>query len=68
MDDIKNCGNRAFYLNKHPETAKNTKAKAVPWKLYEHDRDGYTEQKTGFVRKVTEQAFAHVWKGELFIL
>lgn len=51
------------YLNEHPETANEyEKLKLSLWKPYEHDRDGYTEQKTGFVRKVTEQAFAQYGK------
>jgi GrpB-like predicted nucleotidyltransferase (UPF0157 family) len=51
------------YLNEHPETAKKyEKLKLSLWKTYEHDRDGYTEQKTSFVRKVTEQAFAQYGK------
>ena len=45
------------YLNEHPETAKEyEKLKLSLWKPYEHDRDGYTEQKTGFVRTVTNLA------------
>ena len=26
------------------------------WKQYEHDRDGYTEAKTDFIKTYTEQA------------
>lgn len=51
------------YLNEHPEAAKEyEKLKLSLWKPYEHNRDGYTEQKTGFVRAVTEQAFAQYGK------
>ncbi|MCP0886063.1 GrpB family protein [Ligilactobacillus sp. WILCCON 0076] len=47
------------YLNEHPETADEyEKLKLSLWKPYEHDRDGYTEQKTGFVKKVTQLAIA----------
>lgn len=45
------------YLNEHPETAKEyEKLKLSLWKPYEHDRDGYTGQKTDFVRTVTNLA------------
>lgn len=51
------------YLNAHPETAKEYEAlKLTLWKQYEHDRDGYTNAKTAFIRKYTElgkQAPAH---------
>lgn len=43
------------YLNAHPEAAKEYEAlKLKLWKEYEHDRDEYTRQKTGLVRKYTE--------------
>ena len=32
------------------------------WKMYEHDRDGYTEQKTGMVAEMTALAKA-AYKG-----
>lgn len=43
------------YLNAHPEAAREYEAlKLKLWKEYEHDRDEYTRQKTGLVRKYTE--------------
>ena len=45
------------YLNAHPETAKEYEAlKLGLWKQYEHDRDGYTRQKTAFVAQYTALA------------
>ncbi len=45
------------YLNAHSEVAKEyEKLKLWLWKEYEHDRDGYTEAKTAFVKKYTELA------------
>lgn len=45
------------YLMKHPQTAREyEQLKRSLWKQFEHDRDGYTAAKTGFVRSVTEQA------------
>ena len=45
------------YLMKHPQTAREyEQLKHSLWKQFEHDRDGYTAAKTGFVRSVTEQA------------
>ncbi len=45
------------YLNEHPGTAKEyEKLKLSLWEPYEHDRDGYTEQKTDFVRRVSKIA------------
>ena len=45
------------YLNEHPETAKAyEKLKLSLWKMYEHDRDGYTEAKTAFVEHWTQKA------------
>ena len=42
------------YLNRHPDTAKEYEMlKLRLWKQYEHDRDGYTEAKTEFVRTYT---------------
>ena len=40
------------YLNAHPDVAKEyEKLKLSLWKKYEHDRDGYTEAKTEFVKR-----------------
>ena len=45
------------YMNAHPELAKEYEAlKLGLWREFEHDRDGYTAAKTGFVAKYTEQA------------
>ncbi|MPN61838.1 hypothetical protein SDC9_209582 [bioreactor metagenome] len=45
------------YLNKHPEIAqKYGKLKLSLWKQFEHNRDGYTESKTAFVREYTSKA------------
>lgn len=45
------------YLLKHPETAKAYETlKLRLWKQYEHDRDAYTDAKTDFVKKYTEEA------------
>lgn len=45
------------YLNAHPEAAKEyEELKLGLWKRYEHDRDGYTRQKTEFVREYTRKA------------
>ncbi len=45
------------YLNGHPEIAKEyEKLKVSLWKRYEHDRDGYAESKTAFVREYTQKA------------
>lgn len=47
------------YLNAHPDVAKEyEKLKLSLWKTYEHDRDGYTERKTAFVREYTQKAKA----------
>lgn len=47
------------YLNEHPETAEEyEKLKLSLWKAYEHDRDGYTEAKGEFIRRITEMARA----------
>lgn len=41
------------YLNAHPETAREyEKLKLGLWKQYEHDRDGYTDAKTEFVKNI----------------
>jgi Uncharacterized conserved protein len=45
------------YLIAHPETADEYAAlKARLHKGFEHDRDGYTEAKTAFIREVTKKA------------
>lgn len=45
------------YLNEHPRTAEAYEAlKRTLWKRYEHDRDGYTRAKTGFVQDCTARA------------
>lgn len=45
------------YLNLHPETAREyEKLKLGLWKQYEHNRDGYTDAKTEFVKKYTLKA------------
>ena len=45
------------YLNAHPEVAKEyEKLKLSLWKQYEHNRDGYTESKTAFVKEYTQKA------------
>lgn len=45
------------YLNANPDIAeKYERLKLELWKKYEHDRDGYTEAKTGFVLSIVEEA------------
>ena len=45
------------YLNAHPAVAQAYEAlKQKLWRQYEHDRDGYTQAKTAFVKKYTEIA------------
>lgn len=45
------------YLRSHPQTAAEYEAlKLSLWKPFEHDRDGYTEAKTDFVRRYTAEA------------
>ena len=45
------------YLNAHPDVAREyEKLKLSLWKPYEHNRDGYTERKTTFVKAYTQQA------------
>ena len=44
------------YLIEHPDVAKEYEAlKLRLWKLYEHDRDGYTDAKADFVCKWTAE-------------
>lgn len=53
------------YLNEHPEIAKEyEKLKLSLWKPFEHDRDGYTEQKSDFVRKYTQYAIKQYGEGK----
>lgn len=45
------------YLNEYPEVARMYESlKLDLWKKYEHNRDAYTQAKTLFVRKWTEEA------------
>ena len=45
------------YLNSHPKVAKEyEKLKLGLWKQYEHNRDGYTNAKTEFVKEYTLKA------------
>lgn len=45
------------YLSEHPEIAdKYAKLKLQLWKKYEHNRDGYTEGKSEFIKKYTAKA------------
>ena len=45
------------YLNAHPDVAKEyEKLKLNLWKQYEHNRDGYTDSKTAFVKEYTQKA------------
>lgn len=47
------------YLNEHSDIARAyEELKLTLWKKYEHDRDGYTDAKTEFIRKYTEEAKA----------
>ncbi len=45
------------YLNEHVEIAKEYETlKLSLWKKFEHDRDGYTDAKTDFIKKYTNLA------------
>lgn len=47
------------FISENPDAAQEYEAlKLRCWKQYEHDRDGYTEAKTEFVRRYTRQAKA----------
>ena len=47
------------YLLAHPDVAREyEQLKLSLWKPFEHDRDGYTQAKTGFVRRITAAAKA----------
>lgn len=53
------------YLNAHPQIAKEyEQLKLELWKQYEHDRDGYTQAKSDFVRKWTREAKRTISIGE----
>lgn len=45
------------YMNEYPLLAQEYEAlKLSLWKQYEHDRDGYTNAKTAFIKKYTAEA------------
>ena len=45
------------YINEHPDVAKEYEAlKLNLWKKYEHNRDAYTDAKTDFIRRWTQEA------------
>ena len=45
------------YLNEHPDVAKEYESlKLRLWKQFEHDRDAYTDAKTGFISRWTAEA------------
>ncbi len=45
------------YLNEHPDAAREYEAlKLSLWKKYEHNRDAYTDAKTEFIRRRTQEA------------
>ena len=45
------------YLKEHQEIAKEyEELKLELWKIYEHNRDAYTDKKTAFVKKYTGAA------------
>lgn len=49
------------YLNAHPDVAREYEAlKLSLWREYEHDRDGYTQAKTDFVKRHTKLAKAEL--------
>ncbi|MFT9076704.1 GrpB family protein [Ethanoligenens sp.] len=53
------------YLNEHQNTAKSyEKLKLSLWKKFEHNRDGYTDSKTEFVREYTYKAILQY--GEIY--
>jgi Uncharacterised protein family (UPF0157). len=50
-------------LNINPEIVKEyEELKLSLWKTFEHDRDGYTEAKSEFVRKYTLKAKSYFMK------
>lgn len=45
------------YLNEHPDVAKDyERLKLALWKKYEHNRNAYTNAKTDFIKKWTNEA------------
>ena len=45
------------YLTEHPDVAGEYEAlKLGLWKKYEHNRDAYTDAKTDFIRRWTQEA------------
>ncbi len=53
------------YLNEHPSVAKEYEAlKLKLWKQYEHDRDGYTNAKSAFVQRYTQEAKKNLTDGD----
>lgn len=45
------------YLNENPDIARQyEELKLKLWPKYEHDRDGYTDSKTDFIKRCTAQA------------
>jgi len=45
------------YLNEFPDVARQyEKMKLSLWKEYEHNRDGYTNAKSDFIKKITDDA------------
>lgn len=45
------------YLNEFPDVASQyEKMKRKLWREYEHDRDGYTNAKSDFIKKNTDDA------------
>lgn len=65
---LRHCGDNdelyfRDYLNEYPGVAEDyQRLKLSLWREHEHDRDAYTEGKTEFVRKWTEEA-KRVYKG-----
>lgn len=59
---LRHCGDNdelyfRDYLIEHPDIAREyEKLKLNLWKEYEHNRDGYTNAKTEFIKKHTKQA------------
>ena len=59
------------YLQTHEVVAKEyEQLKKSLWQIYEHDRDAYTEHKTDFIRRYTDQAkllFAGRYEGDFSV-
>jgi GrpB-like predicted nucleotidyltransferase (UPF0157 family) len=52
------------YLLSHPETAvEYGKLKLELQKKFEHNRDGYTDAKTDFIKRIVKLARAEISKG-----